>query len=339
MKRLFERNKKFIVTLVCVMAIFIAAPFIFATTVYRHVLIMIMVWTIFGIGWNFLGGYAGQVSTGHAVYYAIGAYATAVGMYYWKLTPWVSMIGGMIISAVLAALIGGPLLRLKGHIFAVATMAVAESARVIFLNAKPIGAATGLTFAARDLPQWYTLQFTDKLPFYYLMLGVVFLLILLTKLVDRSKFGYYLRAIKENEISAQSVGINTAKYKLYAYILSAVVVSLGGSLYINYLQYVDPTMVLVLKVSLMICLVSVMGGTGTIWGPIVGAVVLTTISELTKARLAATLTGFDQFLYGMMVVIIVLLLPNGILSIFTPQNRNKLANFFSKGGKKNGSKG
>lgn len=337
MKRLFERNKNFCIQLACVMAIFIAAPFLFRTTVYRHVLIMIMVWSIFGIGWNFLGGYAGQVSTGHAVYYAIGAYATAVGMHYWQITPWISMLVGMLISATLAALIGSPLLRLKGHIFAVATMAVAESARVVFLNAKPIGAATGLTFAARDLPEWYSLQFSNKLPFYYLMLCVVFLLILLTRLVDRSKFGYYLRAIKENEVSAQSVGINTAKYKLYAYILSAVIVSLGGSLYINYLQYVDPTMVLVLRVSLMICLVSVMGGTGTIWGPIVGAVVLTTISELTKARLAATLTGADQFLYGMMVIIIVLLMPNGILSIFTPQNKKRLTNFFNKGGNKNGS--
>lgn len=324
------RNRKFLIQFVCFLAVAIAAPLVVRGAVYQHIMIMIMVWAILGMGWNFLGGYAGQVSTGHAVYYAIGTYTVALGMKNFYMSPWLSMWLGVLISCLLAFFIGKPLLRLKGHFFAVATMAVAECMRVIFLNLKPVGAASGISFNMRELPQWFTLQFMQKIPFYYVMLFFAVLILLLTKALDHSKFGYYLRAIRENELSAESVGIPASNYKLYAYLLSAAVVSLGGSLYINYLQYVDPTMVLILPVSLMICLVSVMGGNGTVWGPFIGAVVLTTISEYTKARFSTTLNGFDMFLYGLLVIIIVLALPKGLISLIGPQSRNKIRRFLKR---------
>ena len=162
----------------------------------------------------------------------------------------------------LGSLPSQPLLRLNGAYFLIATMAVAECARFILLSSPSLGGATGIMFLDQAHSEWYTLQFKNKDTFYYLLLGITTLLVLLSKYLDKSKFGYYLRAVKANETSAQSVGINTPKYKILAYMLSAAIVSLAGSLYAPYVTYVDPYTLLPLDKSTMICLVVVMGGIG-----------------------------------------------------------------------------
>jgi len=268
------------------------------------------------MGWNFIGGYAGQVSIGHSVFYGIGAYSVAIGFSKFNITPWIGIIIGIVFSIIISFIIGLPLLRLKGHYFAVATMAVGESFRVIFINWKYVGGSTGVDFLNRNVSAWYSMQFQNKLFYYYLYLIVALLVLVLVKYLDKMKFGYYLRTIKGNEIAAESVGINTSKYKNIAYMLSAAIVSLGGSLYAQYMLYVDPTMLMTLQVSLMICLVTVMGGIGSIYGPIIGAVVMTLISQYTRVMVGGTGTGIDQIIYGILVIIVVLYLPNGIISIF-----------------------
>lgn len=290
-------------------------PIVITGTYNLHVLCMILVWAIIGMGWNFLGGFAGQVSIGHSVFYAIGAYTVALGFQMFKISPWIGIPIGMLISIIMAALIGLPLLRLKGHYFAVASMAVAESMRVIFVNWKAIGGATGIDFLNKRVDPWVAMQFLDKQTYYYLFLVVMVVVLLLTIYIDKSKFGYYLRTIKGNEMAAESIGIDTTKYKSLAYMLSAAIVSLGGSLYAQYMLYIDPPMLMTLRTSLMICLVTVMGGVGTVAGPIVGAIIMTIISEYTRVALGGSGKGVDQILYGVLVVIIVLYLPNGVLSL------------------------
>lgn len=184
--------------------------------------------------------------------------------------------------------------------------------------------------------EWYTLQFKNKDTFYYLLLGITALLVLLSKYLDKSKFGYYLRAVKANETSAQSVGINTPKYKILAYMLSAAIVSLAGSLYAPYVTYVDPYTLLPLDKSTMICLVVVMGGIGTVPGPILGAIVMTFISEYARA-IFASYSGLNMLTYGILVIFIVLYLPGGIISVFNKEVRQlakarRLARFGKKGG-------
>jgi branched-chain amino acid transport system permease protein len=149
--------------------------------------------------------------------------------------------------------------------------------------------------------------------------------------LDKSKFGYYLRTIKGNDLAAESVGINTSKYKLIAYILSASIVSIGGSLYAQYMLYIDPTMLMTLNTSLMICLVTVMGGVGKVFGPIVGSIILTLTSEYSRVFFGGSGNGMDQLLYGLMVIIVVLYIPDGILSIFS---KEKLNRFIEKKSKK-----
>ena len=223
-------------------------------------------------------------------------------------------------------MLGKPLFRLNGAYFLIATMAVAECARVILLNSPSLGGATGIMFLDKAHSEWYTLQFKNKDTFYYLLLGITALLVLLSKYLDKSKFGYYLRAVKANETSAQSVGINTPKYKILAYMLSAAIVSLAGSLYAPYVTYVDPYMLLPLDKSTMICLVVVMGGIGTVPGPILGAIVI-----------FASYSGLNMLTYGILVIFIVLYLPGGIISVFNKEVRQlakarRLARFGKKGG-------
>ena len=318
------RNKLFAYIGGIIIAILL--PLVLKGSYTQHVLCMILVWAIVGMGWNFIGGYAGQVSIGHSVFYAIGAYTVALGFQFFKITPWITIWIGILISVIIAFMIGMPLLRLKGHYFAVASMAVAESMRVIFVNWKWIGGATGVDFLNKKVNPWLAIQFPQKYQYYYLFLLVVVLILALTILLDRSKFGFYLRTIKGNEQAAESVGIDTTKYKSLAYMLSAAIVSIGGSLYAQYMLYIDPSMLMQLRISLLICLVCVMGGIGTVLGPIIGAIIMTVISEYTRVAIGGSGKGVDQILYGVIVIVIVLFLPNGILSLFTVLRKGKRPN-------------
>jgi branched-chain amino acid transport system permease protein len=322
-KNYIHSNSQFMIRFLIGLLAAALLPLFIKTPFAVHVMILICIWSILGMGWNFIGGYAGQVSNGHALFYGIGAYSCAIGMKSFGATPWVTMWIGVGISIGLAFILGASLLRLKGHYFAVATMAIGESGRIIFLNWSAVGGATGVDFLEKTKPAWYTMQFTSKYPYYYIYLIFAAIILMLTKVLDKSKFGYYLRAIKANEESAQSVGINTSRYKMLAFMLSAGVVSLAGSLYANYLQYIDPLVVMPLNVSLMICLVAVMGGIGTVIGPIIGAVVLTVISEYTRAAFSS-IRGFDLFLYGILVILIVVFLPDGLVSLFKRKKQKVL---------------
>lgn len=300
---------------VLAIAVLILVPLVLNQSFINHVMTMMCIWSIVGMGWNLIGGYAGQVSNGHSLFYGFGAYAVALGMSLFKLSPWISMWIGVLTSVLLAFLIGKPLLRLRGHIFAIATMAIAESGRIIFLNTKKLGGATGVYFYQPGQSGFSSMQFTDGRMYYFLFLGFTIAIWALIRYLDKRKFCYYLRTIKGNEMAAESVGIDTAKYKMLAYMLSAAIVSLGGSLYAQFMLYIDPSMLMTLQISMMIVLVAVMGGVGTVYGPIIGSIVLTFISEFTRVNLGK-FGGIDMIVYGTLVILIVLFLPGGILSLF-----------------------
>jgi len=310
-----KANRVFWIGYAACLAIGLLLPKVLTSTFAMNTVVLSLIWSIMGIGWNFIGGYAGQVSNGHALYYALGAYATAIGANSFGLSPWASMWIGIVISAAIAFVIGKPLLRLNGAYFLIATMAVAECARVVALNMPSLGGATGIMFLDKVHSEWYSLQFKNKETFFYVLLAITALLTLLAKYLDKSKFGYYLRAIKANETSAQSAGINTSYYKILAYMLSAAIVSLAGSLYAPFVTYVDPYTLLPLDKSTMICLVVVMGGLGTVAGPILGAFVMTFISEYARA-IFAEYSGLNMLVYGILVIFIVLYMPGGIISLF-----------------------
>lgn len=309
-----ETRKKILIG-IGIAIVAIAIPFILSGEFPHHVLTMMCIWAILGMGWNFIGGYAGQVSNGHALFYGIGAYACAVGMWIFKLSPWITMWIGMAISALIALIVGKALLRFHGHVFAIASMAIAECGRIIFLNWNAIGGATGVYFYNPNMSPWLAMQFKNSYYYYFLYLAFALVVLAITKKLDKTRFCYYLRTIKGNEAAAESVGIDTAKYKMLAYILSAVIVSLAGSLYAQFILYIDPSILMTLNISMMIVLIAVMGGIGTVWGPIIGSVVLTFISEYTRVKFGSKLSGIDMIIYGVLVIVIVLFLPEGLISL------------------------
>lgn len=318
MKKLLSDNKNwFLGLVVCVIAAIIF-PLIVKVRFVWNLLSMILVWAIVGMGWNVIGGYCGQVSNGHSLFYGVGAYTVALASSYFKVSPWIAIWIGAVISMGLAYLVGKPLLRLKGHVFAISTMALAECARIIFINWKWSGGATGVYIYSKNVNEWAFMQFKNPLNYYYVFLMFTIAILILIKCLDKSKFFYYLRTIKGNEMAAESVGINAASYKLKAYMLSAAIVSIGGSLYAQFMLYIDPSMLMTLNISMMIVLTAVMGGVGTVLGPILGAIVLTTISEYSRVYLGK-FGGLDMILYGTLVILIVLFIPGGILSVFEKQ--------------------
>ena len=315
MKKVIGNNKKWFLGLIACLIVAILFPQIVRVRFVWNLLSLIMVWAVVGLGWTVIGGYCGQVSNGHSLFYGIGAYTVAITCQYWKISPWISIWLGAVISMVVAFVFGKPLLRLKGHVFAISTMALAECARIIFVNWKWVGGATGVYIYTKGVNEYLYMQFKNPLNYYYVFLIFVVAILVMIKILEKSKFFYYLRTIKGNEMAAESVGIDVAKYKNRAYIMSAAIVSIGGSLYAQFLLYIDPATIMTLNISMMIVLTAVMGGVGTVEGPILGAIVLTTISEYSRVYLGQY-GGLDLILYGVLVILIVLFIPGGILSIF-----------------------
>ena len=326
LKSLIKTEKSFVTQVIIVFIILALIPVISHGEFFVSTLCLSVIWAIMGIGWNVIGGYAGQVSNGHAMYFAIGAYVGALGLKWFNMTPWVTMWVGVIISMALAFLIGYPLLRLRGHYFAIATMAIVECVRIICTNWDLIGGATGVSFFQRGANPLYTLQFENRIPFYFICLAFMLVFVIVSRVIQRSKFGYYCRAINANQDSAESAGVNSTFYKRWAYMISAAIVSIGGALYAQYIQYIDPVSLLPLSNSMLIVLVVVVGGIGTIWGPILGAFIMTFINQYARA-LFNQLSGLNLFIYGVLCLLIVLFIPNGLISIFTS---GKLTRLFKK---------
>lgn len=332
MKSIFgDMTKRQVIFLVAILIFLVILPQLYSSMFVQNLLILILIWSILGMGWNVIGGFCGQVSNGHSLYYGLGAYSVGLTLQYFGWSPLFTIPLGMLFSAGVAFLIGKPVLKLKGHAFAIGTMAISESMRYVSINVKFTNGAKGVSMFNRDLNSILFLQFKDSRVYYYIYLVIVLLVLLLIKKLSTSKFFYYLRTIKGNEEAAASVGIDVAKYKNYAYMLSAATVSLGGSMYAQYILFFDPASMMTLNVSMMIVLVAVMGGIGTVTGPIIGAVIITCLSEYTRSFLGR-FGGLDMVLYGGLVIVIVLFLPGGLLTL--PQMlkdcRNRLKN------KKNG---
>ncbi len=317
-----KNNKKFIGTFAIIMAVLIIVPQFISRPFTMNVMVLFAIWAIMGLGWNFIGGYTGQVSNGHALFFAVGAYVGGLALRWYGISPWISMWIGVVIAGAIAYVIGTPLLRLRGHYFAIATMALVECARIIFLNWNWIGGATGVSFQMRRMSPWVTMQFKSKHEFFYICLAFLALTIILTKIMENSKFGYYCRAIKANQESAESSGVDAARYKRWAYVLSAGIVSIGGALYAQYIQYIDPMVLLPLANSMLIVLGCVMGGIGTVWGPVLGAFVMIAINEYSRAYFAR-FSGLNLVIYGVLVIIIVLFLPNGLISLLKRDTKVK----------------
>ncbi len=290
-------------------------PIFFTLPFPRHLMIMIFLYATLGLAWNIIGGYAGQISLGHAIFFGIGAYTSTLMLMKLWVSPWVGMVLGGIFSIVISFIIGYPCFKLAGHYFAIATIAIGEIAQVWMLNWDWAGAAVGLTLPL--LPEsLINLEFhSTKAPYYYIALGIFLLTLGVTYWVDRSKFGYYFKAIKGDLEAARSLGIQVTKYKFYALALSGFFTSICGSFYAQYVLFIDPDSVFPLMLSVIVCLIATLGGAGTIWGPVIGAFILIPISEFTRIHFGGGGKGTDLIIYGFLIILMSVYQPFGIIGL------------------------
>ncbi len=287
-------------------------PFAGLGTSHLNLAILMLMAAQLGAAWNMIGGYAGQASLGHAAFFGIGAYTSTLLLLKFGLNPWLGMLGGGLTAAVLSLAFGWSCFRLKGHYFAMATIAVAELVQIVFTEWDYAGGAVGLTIPMNK--QGLTeMVFAGKAPYYWLALGLLVATLLATFAIERSFLGYYLRAIKDEPDAARSIGIDISRYKQVALSLSAFFTAMGGSLYAQKELYIDPNSVLSTALSIKMALVSILGGVGTLFGPLFGAVMLTGIEEVTRATFGGSGRGTDTIIYASLLIIIAVFYPSGIV--------------------------
>jgi branched-chain amino acid transport system permease protein len=268
-------------------------------------------WTLLVAAWNLLGGFAGQVSFGHAAFFGIGAYTTMILYLKLGLAPWYGMALGGLVGALAALPIGLICFRLRGPYFSLSTLAVAEIVRLVALNWEELtNGPVGLlitTLPPVGLPG-RPLNWESKVPFYYLGAGLVVGAMVATDRLARSRLGAYLLAIREDEDAAESIGIDTVRAKVVTLALSAFFTGLGGGFYGVYFRYVDPDAVFPIALSVEMVFIAVVGGLATVGGPVIGAVFLVTLGELFRERF---LVGHLIF-YGLFMMLAIRYLPEGI---------------------------
>jgi branched-chain amino acid transport system permease protein len=265
--------------------------------------------------WNILGGYAGQISVGHAMFFGAGAYLPLLVYQQWHLPPLIGVPLGIAASLVLAVVVGAPTFRLQGHYFSMATIAVAELIRIVVSYSDLLGAAIGLQGPAMS-EHWWDLTFRSAVPYYYIFLGVLVLLLLVTWHMQVSRLGYYLRAIRAGERAARSLGVPVRRYKLYALMLSATFTSLAGSLYALKTGFIDPDSGLGILVSVQLIITAALGGAGTLLGPLLGAVILVPLQTATNTWFGGSGSGLTYIIYGAIIVLIARFEPGGLLELW-----------------------
>jgi branched-chain amino acid transport system permease protein len=276
---------------------------------------LVLLTAISASAWNLIGGYAGQVSVGHAMFFGAGAYSALLVFTQFGWPPIAGAPLGVAVSALLAVLVGTPTFRLRGHYFSMATIAAAELIRILVTNWTLVGAAVGLM--GPPVPRSvFDLSFTSPVPYHYLFLCVLLLLLLVTWLTERSRLGFYLAAIRGGDRAARSLGVPVLRYKLYALLLSAGFTSIAGTLYAVMVGFVDPDSGLGILLSVKMVIVAALGGAGTLFGPVAGAVVLVPLEEATNAIFGGGGTGLTFIVYGAIIMFVARFEPGGMAEMW-----------------------
>jgi len=306
------KTKAGIVVCAIVVAVLAALPW-YGNSVMVQFGISVLLLATLAQGWNIIGGYTGYASFGNSVFYGLGAYGVAIAMVQLKLPFWVGMLLGLGLAVVFAALLGLAVLRLRGHYFAIATLGLAFIMTAIVSN---------LEIAGRNIGLVLPLLKSDLL-FYELALALLVLATLTVFWLSRSRFGLGLIAIRENEEGAAVMGVNTTLYKVLAFMLSAAFSGLAGGIYAYYITFIDPVGVFDVSLNVKMIIMAVFGGPGSVLGPVVGAFVLSTISEV----LATKVTSFASMFFGVVIVIAVVFMPRGLADFAERFRRLRLRYF------------
>ena len=297
-----------------VLAIAVVFPFVFPSSFMVNFGVMALFYAFIGQSWNISGGFAGQLSFGHVAFFGVGAYASTIMQLRFGWSPWL----GLPVSALAGAVVGGVIAvlsfraGLKGSYFALITLAFAEVLRIVTNSVSFTGGGLGLLIPMKASATNF--QFAERSGFYFVILMLAAGSVALAEWLRRSRFGAQLAAIRENEDSAKALGINVFREKVKVMLLSGAISGMGGCFFAQYFLYIDPLVVFGVDKSVEMLLVSMIGGAGTVYGPLVGALLLASISDIT--RVLTQIQGLSLVLYGSLLVVIIAYLPNGLIDLF-----------------------
>ena len=319
-----RRRRAQLLVALAVFAAFAALPSVVRDVYVLNVLVLTLMYAALSQSWNILSGYCGQISLGHALYFGIGAYVTSYLFVHHAVLPWAGMLGGGVLAAVVALVLGYPCFRLKGHYFTIATIVIAEIGLLLVHNSEFLGAAMGIQWPVMS-DGWAAMQFArDRAPYVYVALGFLVITWVVTWLLEGSKWGFWWRAVKDNPEAAESLGVEIFRSKMAAAAVSAFLTAVGGAFYAAFVGYIDPDSVMTFRFSLLFALPAVLGGVGTLWGPIAGAVVLIPLTEFTRSYAGGSGSGIDLIIYGGLIMLVALARPDGLLSLLRmPSNARK----------------
>ncbi len=296
-------------------------PLPIANAYLRGLIVLTLLYAGLSQGWNILGGYCGQISLGHALYFGIGAYASAILFTRYGIPPPLGMFASAALGALAALLVGWPCFRLSGHYYAIATLVMGMMVLLLAQNWGFVNAAMGITIPFRK-QSWVDLEFRIAvLPFHYLMLAYAAIAWAIAWVVEGSRWGFSWRAVKDDVAAAESLAVRVFPSKMAAAAISGAITAVGGALYAQYVGFIDPDSGLGLSLSVLIALPAVVGGVGTLWGPIVGAAVLIPVQQLSVAWLGGSGNGVDLMFYGALIMALALARPQGLVSLFGARSR------------------
>ena len=310
---------------VVVLIVVALIPTVITSPSRLNLAILILMAAQLGVAWNILGGYAGQVSLGHVAFFGIGAYTATLLFMNFGLSPWIGIPVGGLVAGAIGVFVGWTCFRLKGHYFAMATIAIAEIVQIAFNNWDYAGGAVGLSLPMTQRG-WGVMIFNDKASYFYLALGLLVFSLLVNVAIERSFLGYYFRAIKDEPDAARSLGVGLTVFKQIALFASSFLAALGGGLYAFKELYIDPPSVLGTGLSIKMALAAILGGVGTLFGPVVGAVVLTAIEEGSRTVLGGSGRGTDLVLYAIVIIAVAIYYPRGVIGWFIARRDRRAAN-------------
>ena len=310
-----KTNKWSLLSIAALAAIALVLPLLLTSSFAINILIRILLFSFLGVAWNLMGGYAKQLSLGHAAYFGLGAYTSTLMQVNYGISPWIGMIAGGVVAMLASLPIGWLCFRLRGPYFTIATIATAQALMLIFLKFRDFAwGAEGTTIPnLGNAP--LMMQFEAKSAYYYVVLGLLAIGLAVTYAIENSWIGYYLVAIGEDEDAAEAIGVNAPKIKRDIYLISAFLTALAGTFYTQYIYFIDPATAFSFNISIEAALVSIVGGIGTLWGPVIGTVLLETTSALLQSWLGGSVGGVQLTVYSLILMAVILWRPTGLIGI------------------------
>jgi branched-chain amino acid transport system permease protein len=302
------------------------SPLFITSPYYLGIVILTVIYAYIGLAWNIVGGFAGQLLIGHISFFAFGAYTTIALLNHFAISPWIGIPAAMIPAGLLGAFIALLTLRygLKMDYFALFTLALMVILGIIISRIPFLGGAVGMWIPFRG-ESFVMMSFVSRVPYLYIALFLLTIGVIIHFLIYRSKIGKYLIAIREDEAAAASLGVNISFYKTTAVVLTAALAGMGGGFYVVYTAFVEPPLVFGLPFNVELLVAPIIGGKGTIIGPILGAILNKPVVELVRGWFAAERAGLTLIIYGSLLMFFVLFLPNGVAGlIYKPYNKLRL---------------